>query len=63
VVAHDIHMGNAIYKAIQVWVGSPLAGVVIGCAAPIIVPSRADTRQSKLMSIALAIQLMKQRQT
>lgn len=62
VVAHDIHMGNAIYKAIQVWVGSPLASVVIGCAAPIIVPSRADTHESKLMSISLAIQLMKQRQ-
>jgi phosphate butyryltransferase len=62
VVTHDIHMGNAIYKAIQVWVGAPLASVVIGCAAPIIVPSRADTHASKLLSISLAIQLMKQRQ-
>lgn len=61
VVAHDIHTGNALYKVIQVWLGAPLAGVVIGCAAPIIVPSRADTHASKLLSIALAVQLMKQR--
>ncbi len=59
VVAHDIHMGNAIYKAVQLWVGSPIAAVVIGCATPIIVPSRADSHESKLMSIALAVQIMK----
>jgi phosphate butyryltransferase len=61
VVAHDIHMGNAIYKAIQVWVGAPIASVVIGYDTPIVVSSRADTHQSKLLSISLAIQLMKHR--
>jgi phosphate butyryltransferase len=61
VVAHDIHMGNAIYKAIQVWVGAPIASVVIGYDTPIVVSSRADTHQSKLLSISLAIQLMQHR--
>lgn len=58
VVAHDIHMGNAIFKSIQLWVDTPIASVVVGCAAPLVVPSRADSPESKLMSIALAVQMM-----
>ena len=58
-LAHDIHMGNAIYKAIQVWVKVPIAAVVVGSQIPIVVPSRADSKESKLLSVALAVQLMK----
>ena len=57
-VTHDINMGNAIYKALQVWVKVTLAGIVVGSSSPIIVSSRADSKESKLQSIALAI-LMK----
>ena len=60
-LAHDIHMGNAIYKAIQVWVKIPIASVVVGSTTPIVVPSRADSSESKLLSLALAVQLMKSR--
>lgn len=60
-VAHDINMGNAIYKALQLWVKSVIAGVVVGAKTPIIVPSRADCKESKLQSIALALQLMKRK--
>jgi len=58
-LAHDINMGNAIYKALQIWVKVVFAGVVVGCRTPVVVPSRVDGPQSKLQSIALAILLMK----
>ena len=54
-VTHDINMGNAIYKALQVWVKVTLAGIVVGCTSPIVVPSRVDSKESKLMAISLAI--------
>jgi phosphate butyryltransferase len=58
-LAHDINMGNAIYKALQIWVKVVFAGVVVGCKTPVVVPSRVDSPESKLQSIALAILLMK----
>lgn len=56
-LAHDLHMGNAIYKALQTWVGTIMAGVVVGGTMPIILTSRADSKESKLHSLALAIVL------
>ena len=53
-LAHDLHMGNAIYKALQVWVGSVMAGVVVGSTMPIILTSRADSKESKMHSLAFA---------
>ncbi|WP_295426917.1 bifunctional enoyl-CoA hydratase/phosphate acetyltransferase [uncultured Thiodictyon sp.] len=60
-LAHDINMGNAIYKALQIWVKVVFAGVVVGCKTPVVVPSRVDSPESKLQSIALAILLMKKK--
>jgi phosphate butyryltransferase len=57
-IAHDINMGNAIYKSLQIWVGAVVAGVVVGSKAPVVVPSRADSTASKLQSIGLAMLLM-----
>jgi phosphate butyryltransferase len=56
-VVHDINMGNVIYKTLQVWQKMVFASVVVGCRIPVIVPSRADSRQTKLHSIALAVYL------
>lgn len=58
-LAHDINMGNAIYKALQIWVKVVFAGVVVGSKTPVVVPSRVDSPESKLQSIALAMLLMK----
>jgi phosphate butyryltransferase len=58
-LAHDINMGNAIYKALQIWVKVVFAGVVVGCKTPVVVPSRVDSPESKLQSIALAILLLR----
>ena len=60
-LAHDINMGNAIYKALQVWVKVVFAGVVVGSRTPLVVASRVDSPESKLQSIALAILLMQHR--
>ncbi len=54
-VAHDLHMGNAMYKALQVWGGVTLAGVVVGSKMPIILTSRADSKDTKFYSLVLAI--------
>lgn len=56
-IAHDIHMGNAIYKALQVWVKAIIAGVIVGSRIPVVVPSRNDSNASKLQSIGLAMLL------
>jgi phosphate butyryltransferase len=57
-VAHDINMGNVIYKTLQVWKNMVFASVVVGSQSPIIVPSRADSEETKLYSIALAVYLL-----
>jgi phosphate butyryltransferase len=57
-VAHDINMGNAIYKALQCWSKVVFASVVVGSRTPVVVPSRADSKASKLQSIALTVLLM-----
>ncbi|MBA4386412.1 MAG: phosphate butyryltransferase [Verrucomicrobia bacterium] len=57
-LAHDINMGNAIYKSLQIWVKAVMAGVVVGSKTPVVVPSRVDSPESKLQSIGLAILLM-----
>jgi phosphate butyryltransferase len=57
-VAHDINMGNAIYKALQCWSKVVFASVVVGSRTPVVVPSRADSKATKLQSIALTVLLM-----
>ncbi|MDD4056667.1 MAG: bifunctional enoyl-CoA hydratase/phosphate acetyltransferase [Bacilli bacterium] len=51
-----IEVGNALYKG---WMfgcdGLRSAGIVIGAKAPIVLTSRADSHESKLYSIALAV--------
>jgi phosphate butyryltransferase len=55
IVAHDIGMGNVLYKALLMWCNPVMAAVVMGARIPLIVTSRADTAQTKLNSVALAI--------
>jgi phosphate butyryltransferase len=51
----DIEAGNVLVKAIVYFARSPMAGVVIGAKAPLILPSRSDTFESKLNSLALGV--------
>jgi phosphate butyryltransferase len=50
----DIEAGNVLYKIIglaKVW---PLAAIVVGASAPVVLTSRADSDDTKFNSIALA---------
>ena len=56
-LANEIGMGNVIYKAVQLWCGGKIAGIVVGGKIPVITPSRADSPQSKLAAIAVGVLL------
>ncbi len=53
----DIEAGNVLAKAITYFASGEMAGVVVGAKAPLIVPSRSDTRRAKLVSIALGVMI------
>ena len=56
-ITPDIESGNVLYKCLNTLLGLDVAGVVVGSSVPIVVPSRGDTPQSKLLSMALAVHL------
>ena len=53
-VTPNIETGNTLYKAIVCIAGKEAAGAVVGAKVPVVVPSRADSVRTKLLSIALA---------
>ena len=53
-IAPNIETGNVIWKSITVLNRQEAAGVVVGGSCPIVVPSRSDDFQTKLMSIQFA---------
>ena len=54
-VVPDVESGNMLAKAFVYFGGGRVAGVVVGARAPVVLTSRADSAESKLMSIALAV--------
>ncbi|TVQ38427.1 MAG: bifunctional enoyl-CoA hydratase/phosphate acetyltransferase [Spirochaetaceae bacterium] len=54
-IAPNVEAGNILYKALVFLGGAANAGIIVGAAAPIVLTSRADSRDSKLASIALAV--------
>jgi len=54
-VCPDIEAGNILYKALAFLANAKNGGVVLGAKRPIILTSRADSAESKLISIALGI--------
>lgn len=56
-VTPDIEAGNILYKSLVDLAGAGAAGVVMGAARPIVLTSRADSPETKLASIALAVLL------
>ena len=53
----NIETGNAFYKAATILGGARLAAVVVGASAPCVLTSRADSEDSKFLSIALGCRL------
>jgi len=54
-LAPDIEAGNILYKALVFLAGARNAGIIVGARSPIVLTSRADSRETKLNSIALAV--------
>jgi len=50
-----IEVGNAIYKSLIYFAKAKVGAVIAGAKAPIVLTSRADSAESKLYSLALAI--------
>ncbi len=53
-VAPDIEAGNMMYKQLVFFTGAFAAGLVLGAKVPVILTSRADGRDSRIASCALA---------
>ena len=51
----DLNAGNMLYKSFNYIGGGDCAGLVLGAKVPIILTSRADSVQSRIASIALAV--------
>lgn len=56
----DIEAGNILGKALVYFAGATMAGLVLGARRPIVVTSRADRPESKVMSLACAALLCAQ---
>lgn len=54
-VVPNIEAGNVLYKSLVYFANTPLAGIVVGASAPVVLTSRADSPANKLNSIALAV--------
>jgi phosphate acetyltransferase len=53
-VAPDIEAGNMLYKQLVFFTGAFAAGLVLGSKVPVILTGRADGRDSRVASCALA---------
>ncbi|WP_221565470.1 phosphate butyryltransferase [Alkalihalobacillus sp. TS-13] len=51
----NIETGNALYKSLIYFARAKVGAVIAGAKAPIVLTSRADTAESKVYSIALAV--------
>ncbi len=56
-VCPDIESANMLAKGTTYFAGFRLAHVVVGAAAPVLIPSRADTADAKLLSIVLGVMM------
>ena len=50
----NIESGNTFYKTLSLFGDANMAGMLTGTIAPVVVPSRADSGNSKYYSLALA---------
>ena len=51
----DLNSGNMLYKSFNYIGGGDCAGLVLGATVPIVLTSRADSLQSRIASVALAV--------
>ena len=54
-VAPNIEAGNILGKAVKYFGGSQCAHVVVGAKVPVLIPSRVESADDKLNSVALGV--------
>jgi phosphate butyryltransferase len=54
-IVPNIESGNVFYKLLAVLGNALVAGVIVGASAPVVLTSRADSENSKFLSIASAL--------
>jgi phosphotransacetylase len=54
-VVPDLESGNMLAKQLQYLGGAASAGIVVGARVPIVLTSRADSRESRIASCAVAL--------
>ena len=54
ILVPDIEAGNMFYKALSFLGGAKVAAVIMGATVPIVLTSRSDSEENKMLSIALA---------
>ncbi|HOD82352.1 MAG: Phosphate acetyltransferase [Planctomycetes bacterium ADurb.Bin126] len=60
----DIESGNMLAKSMVYFAGRRMIGLLLGAKAPVVLTSRADTTEAKLLSIAAAVLMVnRKRQT
>lgn len=57
-LAPDVESGNMLAKALTFFGGYRMIGLLIGARAPVVLTSRADNREAKLISIAGAVMMV-----
>jgi phosphate butyryltransferase len=58
-ITPDVESGNILAKAISYFAKGRMAAVVVGGKCPIVMPSRSDPPEQKLLSLALGIYLVR----
>jgi len=58
-IAPDVESGNILAKALSYFAQAHMAAVVVGGRCPIVLPSRSDPPEQKMLSLALGIYLTK----
>ncbi len=53
-IVPDIESGNIFYKLLSCLAGAKTAGIIVGASVPIVLTSRADSDETKFLSIATA---------
>ena len=56
-VVPDLESGNMLAKQLEYLGGANSAGIVMGARVPVVLTSRADSRQTRLASCAIAVML------
>lgn len=54
ILVPEIESGNILYKSLTIFAGARCASILVGAKAPVVLTSRSDSHETKLMSIALA---------